>query len=196
MPDYFTLDELRALPDMGDATRYPDDRCEASAAYIVGIIEREVGTAFISRTVTEVYDGGRECIALDHPDATGVTSVTVDGVAADVSLLVVKDGILRPDDEATAPWISAGPGEVTVTYPYGYSTVAPGDVKEAALQGTRAHLLEKSSQSVMEARRTTLNTEAGTINFTVAGKDQPTGYPDVDAMILAWQDRLDAYGWA
>lgn len=194
MPDYFTLGELRALPDMGDAEKYPDARCEAASAYIVGIIEREVGTSFISRTATETHNGGRSCIVLDHADATGVTSVTVDGVTADTSLLVVQDGVLQPQSGG-APWGAAGPGEVTVVYPYGYSTVAPGDVKEAALQGTRAHLLSTGNQSVIESRRTTLNTEAGTINFTVAGKNQPTGYPEVDAVILAWRDRLDTDGF-
>lgn len=96
MPDYFTLPELRALPDVGDAAKYPDERCEAAASHVVGIIEREVGTAFVERTVTETYNGGRDCIVLDHADARSVTAVDVDGTAADVSLLTVQDGILRP----------------------------------------------------------------------------------------------------
>lgn len=193
MPDYFTLVELRELPDMGDATKYPDARCEAAATAVVGVIEREVGTAFIPRTVTaELHDGGCTGLVLHHADAIAVSSLTVGGVTADPSTYVLMSGVVQ----LTSGAFGSGIGNVSVTYTYAYSTTPPGDVKEAALKGTRAHLIATRSNSTMDDRRTTLNTEAGTINFTVAGKDQPTGYPEVDAMILGWKERLDVDGFA
>lgn len=195
MPDYFTLDELRALPQMGDTVKYPDDRVEAAAAYIVGIIEREVDTAFVSRTVTnEIHDGGGATIVLDHADVTAVTTLTVDGVAVDPSNYVVTSGVVR----LTSGVFGAGIGNVSVTYTYSQGDILDGvsfaDVKEVALKGTRAHLLATGQNTAMDDRRTSLNTEAGTISFTVAGTDHPTGYPEVDATIVAWRNRVGGLG--
>lgn len=196
MPDYFTLTELRAMPHMGDATKYAAARVEAAAAYIVGIFEREVGTAFVTRTVTaEIHDGGHDVIVLDHADAVAVTAITVDGVAASTSGLTVNGGILQATTGG-APWAAGGPGGVSVTYTHGYSTAPPADVKEAALIGTRAHLLATAASSATDARRTSMSTESGTINYAVAGGDNPTGYPEVDSVIVAWRNRLGMVGFA
>lgn len=192
MPDYFTLAELRALPKMGDAAKYPEARIEAAAAYIVGIIERETETAFVSRTITgEAHPGGRSAVVLDKAHATAVTSLTVDGVAVTVGDLTLESGVVRYTNGG-----DFASGTVLVTYTYGYSTAPPADIKEAALKGTRAHLLATDSNSVDDDRRTSINTEGGTVSFVVAGRDHPTGYPEVDATILAWRDRLDGDGFA
>jgi hypothetical protein len=58
------------------------------------------------------------------------------------------------------------------------------------MQGTRARLLTMDSQAGIEDRRTSLSTDAGTIGFVIAGEDRPTGYPEVDAVILGWKKRL------
>lgn len=188
MPDYFTLDELRALPHMGDTVKYPDDRVEAAAAYIVGIIEREVGTSFVERTVTEVRDGGCYKLILDTAHVRSVTSVTVDGTPLDVADIVEDGGVLRWVVGLTKQRFATGFHNVTIVYKAGYSAAPPADIKEAALKGTRAHLLATGQNTAMDDRRTSLNTEAGTISFTVAGADHPTGYPEVDATIVAWRD--------
>lgn len=193
MPEYFTLAELNALPNMGEG-RYTDARKEAVAAYVVSIIERVVKTSFVTRTVTnERHDGGRAAIALRHLYASSVTSATEDGVAV-TDTLRVSNGVLRRFSSATdftpIAWTS-GTGNVLVTYQAGYSSTAPADIKEAALLATRWRLIASNSNSDMNARQTSMtNDMGGTTQFAVAGSERPTGYPEVDAVIIGWRDRL------
>ncbi len=194
MPDYFTLDELAALPNMTEA-RYTTARKEAAAAYVVGIIEREVETSFIARTVTdEVHDGGGTGILLNTPYVLSVTSATENGVAV-TDTLRVHHGIVRRFASATATTPSrwaAGVGNIKITYQAGYSVTPPGDIKEAALQATRWRLLTTNSNSDLNARQTSITNEmGGTVNLSVAGPGRPTGYPDVDAVIIGWKSRLN-----
>ena len=190
MPDYFTLAELKALPDMSGET---DARIEAAAAWAVEIIEREVGTSFVARTVTdEVHDGGDAIVVLDTPYVLSVTSATENGSAV-TDTLSAKAGVLRrfsTGSYAPGAWL-AGCGNVTVTYEAGYSSTPPGDIKEAALAATRWHLLEGRANNVHSPRQTSITNEmGGTVNFATAGADRPTGYPDVDAVIIGWRTRL------
>lgn len=191
-PEYFTLTELRARPDVGDAVKYPDEMVYAAAAYIVSVIEREVGTSFIPRTVTESTTGGSTGLFITRPYVRSLTAVTVAGDP-------VADAVLRPGGlvrrSSRAPF-GTDEDVVAVTYVVGYSEEPPADVKEQALQGTRAHLLATSPQSSVSARQTSLSNEMGVIQFAVAGENRPTGYPEVDAMILGWKRRLDVFGFA
>ena len=191
MPEYFTLAELNALPNMSEA-RYTTARKEAAAAYVVGIIEREVDTSFIARTVTgEEHDAGLGAIVLRKSFARSITSATEGGVAV-TDTLRVRGGVLRryASADSTTPLRWAG-GFVAVTYEAGYSATPPADVKEAALQATRWRLLATNSNSDMNARQTSSTNEmGGTVNYAVAGTNHPTGYPEVDAVIVGWRDRL------
>lgn len=192
--EYFTLAELNALPNMAEA-RYSTARKEAAAAWAVGIIEREIETSFVARTVTdEPHDGGGYAIVLDTPHVLSVTSATENGAAV-TDTLKVRNGVVRRFGSATATtpgrWAS-GVQNVTVTYQAGYSTTVPSDVKEAALQATRWRLMATNSNSDMNARQTSVTNElGGTTTYAVAGPDRPTGYPEVDAVIVAWKRRLN-----
>lgn len=196
MADYFTLAEFRTLPQMSDAAKYPDAAVDRAAAYITAIIERECGTSFIPRAVTETLDGsGTGTLVLSSPYARSLTSVSVGGVAVAVGNLTATGGVLRYLDGSTS-W-SRGAQNVTVAYQAGYTTAPPADIKEAAMQGTRARLLETASTSLVDDRRTGMTTDTGgTINFVIAGENRPTGYPTVDAVILGWKRRLDMPGFA
>ena len=195
--DYFTEAELKALPDMSGETTA---RITAAAEWAVGVIEREVGTSFVARTVTgEIHDGGTDAIVLDSPFVLSVTSATEDGAAV-TDTLRARGGVLRRFSGATSftpsSWAS-GYGNVAVTYQSGYSTTPPADIKEAALQATRWHLLEGRASNVQTPRQTSsTNDMGGTVNYAVAGPDRPTGYPDVDAVIVGWRTRLNAFGFA
>jgi hypothetical protein len=199
MPDYFTLVDFRAMPHMGDATKYPDVRAEASASHVVGVIEREVKTSFVARTRVEFYDGdGSNIIYLRHPFVLSVTSVEIDGVALSGYTYRTRGGLLRRyATGATTPttW-PVGFDNIEVTYEAGYSATPPDDIKEAALKATRAHMLATASASAMDDRRMSISTEAGTLQFSTAGSDRPTGYPDVDAVIVGWRNKLALYGFA
>lgn len=195
MPDYFTLAEVRALPDVGNATTYSDSLIEAMAAEIVAIIEREVGTSFVLRSVTEVLSGhGRAALLLASPYVDAVTALSVGGVAVDVSTVYATDGLLRYTSGAA--W-TTGTRNVSVTYTAGYSSAPPADIKQAALWGTRARLLEHAQGALVHDRATSISNDAGgTTSFVLAGEDRPTGYPKVDAAILGWRSRLRLPGFA
>lgn len=196
-PDYFTKAELQALPDMSGET---EARIIAAAAWAVGVIEREVGTSFVARTVTdEIHDGGCDSVVLGSPYVLSVTSATENGVVVTDDLRV-RGGVLRRFSGATSftpvSW-STGHGNVAVTYQSGYSSTPPADIKEAALAATRWHLLEQRANNVHSPRQTSITNEmGGTVNFAVAGSDRPTGYPDVDAVIVGWRNQLDVFGFA
>lgn len=190
MPDYFTLAEFRELPDMDATEQFPDARVEAAAAYIVGIIEREVGTAFITRTATETFDGtGEYDLRVSSHYARAITSATVDGVALADTLDLVYGAVRHRSGNTLATW-TEGYGNVVIVYTYGYSATPPDDVKEAALRGTRAYLLETSSRSGVTDRRSSITSDQGTTTYVMAGPDHPTGYPTVDATIVGWRSRI------
>lgn len=197
MPEYFTEAELKGLPDMSSETTA---RIDAAAAWAVGVIERVVGTSFVARTVTgEVHNGGSRGIILRSRYVLSVTSVTEGGVAV-MDSLRVDHGILRRfagAAEFSPQYWASGYGNVLVTYQSGYSAVPPPDIKEAALQATRWHLLEGRASNVNAPRQTSFSNEmGGTTSLAVAGTDRPTGYPDVDAVIIGWRDKLYVPGVA
>jgi hypothetical protein len=196
VPDYFTLPELRALPDVSNETKYPNARCEAAAAKFVDIIEREVGTSFITRTITgERHNGGGSAIVLKRPFARSITSATENGAAV-TDELVVEDGVLyRLSGGYPVPWRS-GILNVSVTYTSGYSSTPPADIKEQALQATRLHLMATAATNWANSRQTSMSNEQGVIGFVVAGPDRPTGYPELDAVINGWKAKLDVFGFA
>lgn len=214
-PDYFTIAEFRALPDMSDTDRYSDALVLLRAAEVTGIIEREVGTSFVARQVTdEPHNGGpvqplpgapgviaylplvgSYSIVLDSDYVqTGQPVTATENGDAVTDDLVVTHGVLRrfsPGDRIyPLPWLP-GTGNVLVSYVAGYSAQPPPDIKAAAMDGTRYRLLEKDSQAGIDARRTSTTTEMGTTTFVVAGEKRPTGYPDVDSVILGWARRLE-----
>lgn len=199
MPDYFTTAELRALPSMGDTSKFPDTRIDAAAAYVVGIIEREVGTSFVARERVDVLDGSATVdLPLKHPYVVTVTRVEIDGAAlAGYTFRARRGGLLRryATGQTSPDTWPAGFDNIEVTYQAGYSSSPPADVKEAALKATRAHLLSTTATTSIDDRRTSLTTEAGTVGFVVAGEDRPTGYPDVDVVIVGWRDKLKTFGF-
>jgi len=197
--DYFTLVEFRALPDMNDTAKYPDARVQASAEYIVGVMEREVSTSFIARTVTgEVHDGGYYEIILRKGHVLSVTSATENGVAITDNLRVQSGIVTRhpSSTDATLLPFASGTRNIAVTYQAGHSSTVAADTKEAAMRATRAYLLETSSSAGVTDRRSTITNEAGTTTYVLAGKDHPTGYPMVDAVIIGWRDKLSVFGFA
>lgn len=195
MPDYFTLAELRALPDVANEAKYPDASCEDAAAYVVELIEREVGTSFIARTVTsERHNGGVDGIVLNRR-ALSITSATINGTAVTDTLRLVGSNVVYRFGSATASWPTVWPDgfqNITLTYQAGYSATPPEDIKGAALQATRARLMSSGSND----RKMSVTNEQGTVQFAVASERRPFGLPEVDAVILGWRNRLDVLGFA
>lgn len=199
MPEYFALADLRALPDVSDAVKYPDASVEAAAAYVVGVIER-VAFPFVERTVTgERHSGTRanrnnRAIVVSKRLARSVTALTENGIAygpAELAQLVVDRGVIRRYASAGAcpmAW-AEGVGNITITYTYGFSTVPPADVKEAALQATRHRLLTARGKAGVSDRAKSITNEQGNIALSTAGVDGPFGIPEVDEVVVGYVKR-------
>lgn len=199
MPEYFTLVELRAMPDVTDTVKYPDATVELAAAYVVSVIER-VAFPFLERTVTgEKHSGTRanrnnRSIVLSKRLARAVTAVTENGVAyaaGDLAQLVLDRGVLQRIPAAGScpmPWLE-GVRNISLTYTYGYSTAPPGDVKEAALQATRARLLSAHGRAGLSDRAKSITNDQGNISLSTAGVDGPFGIPEVDEVVLGYVKR-------
>ncbi|NUO35883.1 MAG: hypothetical protein HOQ45_02425 [Nocardioidaceae bacterium] len=194
MPDYFTLAEFRALPDMSDATTYADAKVEAAAAYFTAIVEREIGEPFIPRTYTETVDGtSGPILMLARPAIRSLTSVTVGGVSVDTAALNSAGGVLRYTGGAS--W-AYGVGNVTVTYVAGRYGTCPDDIKSAVMWATRDRLLSQADQAGIDVRRTSITTDFGTTNYVLPGEKRPTGYPDLDAAIAGRVRATPSFGFA
>lgn len=186
---YFTTAELRAEPDMSDATAYPDALLERAHDWIAAIITSHCGT-FASENVTEILDGDDTgVLVLSSPRVLSVTSATVDDVAltpSEVSDLIVRSyGVVERPDGYT--W-ATGVGNISITYVAGYATDVPADLKEAALQAARAWVLTRASNAGIDDRRTSVTTEFGTVSYVIAGENRPTGYPEVDATLNRYRN--------
>lgn len=203
---YFTLAELRALPDVSDAARYTDARCTAVGEAVEAAIERVVKTSFVARSTTETHDGymARSCgwilLRKQHPRA--VTALTQNGVALtapELANLYLEFRTLRRRAAGSfTSWVDWEPGHsnLVITYTAGFTDVPPADVKEAALAWTRVRLLTTDSRAGNDGRATSQTTDMGTLSFIVAGPDRPSGYPEIDATLLTWRDRLGGFGFA
>lgn len=199
---YFTLAELRALPDMSDATRYTADLCTAAGEYVEGRIESFVTTAFYPRQVTdEMHDGdeanARGWIQLRKRHPLTITGCKQNGVAltaGELAGLYLKFRTLRRRASGSyttfLDWLP-GRDNILVSYTHAYSATVPGDIKGAALQWTRARLIATVSDAILQDRTSSItNDVGGTTSFVLAGVDRPSGFPDVDAVLVDWRDRV------
>lgn len=193
-PDYFTLAELRALPDCAGSA-FTDAQINAAAAYFTAIVEREVGFPFIPRTYTETFDGcGQRAILLGQAYIRSLTSVTVDGVSVSVGSFTTASGVLRYLNWAT--WSYSAPSNVVVVYSASKYATCPADVKDAVMWATRDRLMAQSDQNDVDIRKTSITTDYGTTSYILPGEKRPTGYPDLDAVIASYVRNTASLGFA
>lgn len=196
-PDYFTLDEFRALPDCGGST-FTDDQINAAAAYFAAIVEREAGGSLIPRTRTDTLRGDGSCaLALSTVHVVSLTTVTVAGTSVSVAGLDASTGLLQYATTSTlggTVWPLGA--EVVVTYTAGLFASCPADVKDAVMWATRDWLLSQSDQNGVDIRRTSISTEYGVTSYVLPGEKRPTGYPDLDAVIASYARKTVDVGFA
>lgn len=189
-PDYFDLADFRELSQMADTEKYPDSRVLAVAEALTGAIEREVRTSFIGRTVTETFTTTNGCtLTLGTPYVLSITSLTLNGISVTPSDLLVDAGVLTYKSHTR--FASGLRGNAVVVYVAGYSASCPADIGEPLMFAVRDRLLATSPTAGIDARRTSMITDQGTINYVPAGTDHPTGYPDLDAAVMSWSRKLN-----
>lgn len=203
---YFTIAELRDLPQMADAVKYTDARINSTRDAVETLIEKKCGAAFVVRQAIETFSGdeansGGLMIVLSEPYARAVTALTSNGVvftAPQLAELSLRAGVLeRRSGYGSLQFWDSGIRNLVVTYDHGYTDAPPPDLKEAAMVATRDRLMRKYNAGGVSDRATSLSTEMGTTTFLTANADRrPTGLPDVDAVIMSYADELDVFGFA
>ena len=189
---YFTSAELRALPDLESAQRFPDARLVAAHDWIVGVVERECRTTFVVESASVRLSGdGTGTLRLPVPYVRTIESVTVDGTAYTpgelAGLYLEADFLYQP---AGHRWPTTTRGNITVAYTAGYSTAPPADLKEAMLRGARQWLLTMDGWTGTDERALSISNDYGNITLSAPGPDRPTGLPQVDATIMAWARKV------
>jgi hypothetical protein len=183
----FTIAELRAFdPDLADAARFPATAIVDAREVVETVFEhpRVTNLSFRPRGRRERLDGtGTDRLLLSAHEVAALTSVSIDQTAmtseelADVAvhpwgLLVLGGGIWTP-----------GNRNVEVLYTHGLDTT-PADVRRAAMRLAR-HVLVRSAIEPVD-RANFISTELGNYRLTMAGRDGPTGLPEVDAVLAAY----------
>jgi hypothetical protein len=192
--DYFTLAELRALPDVTEGG-FTDAQITFEAEVMQSAVESACQASFVGRATVETLDGtGGTTLRLKTPYVISITSVTVDGVTL-TDQFTVDAGILERRTAGTytsQPW-TRGRRNIVVTYSAGYSSSPPSDIKGAVMWAVRDRLLTKGSQNGIDVRRTSVTNDlGGTVQYVLPGEKRPTGYPELDAVIARWANKLNS----
>jgi len=166
---YFSIAELRAYGDGTDSFSLKSDESVWEArARATEEIENAANRCWVPRIGSTSVFGGETSTALDHCD---VSSITTDGWKLDCDCRASRSN----GDAAEAG---------AIEYVYGKDSV-PAPIKAAALSLAAYYLRAEAvpDRAVGEA------TDAGFLRFTIAGKDGPTGLPEVDAAIAQFGRR-------
>lgn len=179
---YFTVSEARNLGPVG--SQFTDAQIEAQRMAVEDQIESNCNTYFVSRYVEEKANGGGEnFIRLTEDYVQTLIKVTQDGV--DITSSVNQDGRYLWN---ASGW-SSGFRNIVVQYEAGYDAYAPEDLRRKAIEATRYNLLRELHKGV-PTPIAQMTTPEGVMKMIVAGLRQPFGYPEVDAVVLAWARRV------
>ena len=205
----FTEAEARAFKIVGginplsDETAYPDVAI-AEARYRIGeLLERRLGASLVRRFGrVKVKGTGRDELALFSALSThggpgfnrrplAVISATVNGIALTAGELgfIEVDGLrnvlTRFDGNS---WSRATgnqpPRNIVVGYEYGYA-VTPWESNRVGL----LLLLRSLVPSDVSSRATSFSNEDGTFRLSTPSLDHPTGIPEVDEFVGAFDER-------
>lgn len=185
---YFTVAEARNVA--GILSSYTDAEVEAARMAVEDQIEANCDTSFVARYGSQGVNGSYgPFIRLNEAYIQKLISVIEDDI--DVTSECTLDGrFVWRSSTATQPW-SAGHRNIMVRYEGGYDTSPPEDLRRKAMEATKATLNRESGQG-MPTNVLTMGTEVGTLRLAVAGLRQPFGFPEVDAVVALWAQRVDA----
>lgn len=188
---YFTLQEGRDFRGgkLANETKFPDADIIAARAEVEEFIEKVCERAFVVRTKTVQIDGsGTSELALPDLRVNAITAVTVTDstgtetiydATALADLRVTDYGFLR---RKSLGYFTQGYGNVEVTYTYGVETPLP--IKRAAL----ILLVNRLIPSDISDRAQSFVNESGTLSYSSANGNKPTGLPEVDAILAKYSD--------
>lgn len=195
----FNLPDLRAADKaFADTAKFPTAALSAARNAVMDEFARICGRSFVPKgnTFTTMLDN-TGFLLLPHSDVTKLVSVTIDGVAQDVTTLqldpIGKVTGLPSLQMATLSQIwdgsigsgSPGPGLTVTTYEYGFAYV-PNDLYRAAVQRAR-FILASIASGIPDRATSFVATEGGSFTLATPGSGiWQTGIPDVDAVLARY----------
>lgn len=192
----FSLAELRAFdPDLASTTNFPPDKLVVARESAEETIENLCGVAFRPRGRRSTLDGnGSATLLLPDLYPTKLISASIDAgsgaaamSAADLADIALYSWgtVVR---KSRGIW-TGGASNVTVFYEYGLAE-PPEPVRRAAMMLARSILVE----SFPPERAVSFQTQEGSYRLATAGRDGPTGIPEVDSVIDQFSQRVPAVG--
>lgn len=185
---YFLLPELRALPQMADAAKYPDIDLERARAEAEDIIDRNCDTSFVERYRREAHPGTGGRVLVVDQWLQRLLSVTVDGVIVPVADVKAFPRTIELDRQAGWPASTATTRNVVVRYAAAWDPAPEADLRRLALQIARGRLLSQQRTGV-PAQAITVTNEAGTFQLGQPTLRYPTGDRVLDVELAGWVDR-------
>lgn len=182
---YVTLEELRALPNLGDVVKFTDAELTAARTWFETTFERYTGVAWVPRQRTLRLDGtGTAALRLPnlYPTVTAIRTYA-GGVATAYTPAELADVDAAPSGVLTRlslGYFPRGTRNIEVEYSHGLAT-PPADVVEAAKVAIRDKVLTDNVGN----RQFALVTQEGVVRTSTPGPDRPFGIPFVDEVANA-----------
>ena len=187
-----SLADLWALDDkLADTTRFPLARVLALRNWFEAVVDAAVGSSLLERYWVRPVRVPARTSLLSVPDLYPRRLVRLEGASGP---LPVEGAEAELGGTLVLP-SEVGPGSYEAGLVAGIFPAPPQDLREAGTSAVRSRLLE--GRSPIAARQTAVRTSDGDlISMSLASKDRPTGYPDVDAVILRYAQtyRVPAVG--
>lgn len=182
----FTVAQLRGSdPVFEDAGEYPGRTIIRARDLVEERFEEITGIAFTpqARRVTLQGSGGR-LLAVPDLYASRIVAASIDGVALTAPQLA--DITIHPagflERRTLGGWAFGTGLNVTVFYEYGMAS-PPAPVVRAGLLLARHLLLRKALEN---ERATAVFTDIGGYRLSIAGREGPTGLPEVDSVLAEY----------
>ena len=183
----FTQAELRALDTvLADETSFPDATIVAARTNAEERFEKAGNVSFTLRGSREYHDPtGTVTLLSRYEELQRLVSCTIGG-----SAITVSDVSVYPDGRLVYPagWglFNGTPRTIMTLVEHGYAAT-PEPVKRAGLLYARTVLLRSALEQ--SDRATAVFTDLGGYRITLAGRDGPTGIPEVDAVLAQFGRR-------
>lgn len=178
-------------PDFASTTTWTPEMVRAGRDYAEELLERHCRASFRRRRHVARMDGtGTPDILVPEIPTVRVAAASVAGVAltsTELAELTVYEwgGVFRPDGKI---W-PAGDRNIMIAYEHGFDTVGE-PVAEAAMILARDALVRSPAPD----RAIVETSEHGLIRNAIPGRDGPTGFPRVDAIITQFAVRRITVG--
>lgn len=194
----FTVAELRAYDARLATATVP--AIEAQRQYVEERFEKITGKAFNLHGRRLLLDGNNSRrINTGQVGLTKLVSAGIlppsNGTAIPLTGSQIAATTVDPDgwlERTDGGWWTGGSNNIALLVEHGYTT-PPEPIWQAALMYARSRMLNRALET---ERASAVVTDIGGYRLTIAGRDGPTGIPDVDAILAEEAGVLGVVGFA